>query len=71
MGLIDAGFQARLDRYIGSCEPFATSHEALDGDAAVQQEVRNVGKAVARTVAALRRGELPSRTASFPAPRPK
>ncbi len=32
MGLIDAGAQARLDRYIGYYEPYATSHEALDAD---------------------------------------
>ncbi len=30
MGFIDAGTQARLDRYIGYFEPYATSHEALD-----------------------------------------
>ena len=39
MGLIDAGTQARLDRYIGYYEPYATSHEALDADQAVQEEV--------------------------------
>ena len=33
MGLIDAGVQARLDRYIGYYEPYATSHDALDADA--------------------------------------
>ena len=33
MGLIDAGDQARLDRYIGYYEPYATSHDALDRDA--------------------------------------
>ena len=32
MGLIDAGDQARLDRFIGYYEPYATSHEALDRD---------------------------------------
>jgi multimeric flavodoxin WrbA len=35
MGLIDAGAAARLDRYIGYFEPYATSHESLDRDAAV------------------------------------
>ena len=71
MGLVDAGFEARLDRYIGYYEPYATSHETLDADVAVQQEVRNVGKAVARTVAALRTGNLQSRPAPLPSPRPK
>jgi multimeric flavodoxin WrbA len=45
MGLIDAGAAARLDRYIGYYEPYATSHEALDRDVAVQEEVRNVARA--------------------------
>ena len=48
MGLIDAGDQARLDRYIGYYEPYATSHEALDADEAVQEETRNVARAVVR-----------------------
>ena len=58
MGLIDAGAQARLDRYIGYFEPYATSHETLDKDLAVQQEARNVGYAVAHAVKALRSGQL-------------
>ena len=71
MGLIDSGAQGRLDRYIGYYEPYATSHQALDEDTAVQQEVRNVGKAVARTVNALRSGALQSRFADLPRRRPK
>ena len=51
MGLIDAGDQARLDRYIGYYEPYATSHDALDRDDAVQEETRNVARAVARVTA--------------------
>jgi spore maturation protein CgeB len=30
------------DRYIGYYEPYATSHDALDRDQDVQEEVRNV-----------------------------
>jgi multimeric flavodoxin WrbA len=45
MGLIDAGSKARLDRYIGYYEPYATSHQALDSDVGVQEEVRNVARA--------------------------
>ncbi|HZV94153.1 MAG TPA: flavodoxin family protein, partial [Caldimonas sp.] len=41
MGLLDAGDQARLDRFIGYYEPYATSHDALDKDDAMQQETRN------------------------------
>jgi hypothetical protein len=50
MGLIDAGALARLDRFIGYYEPYATSHEALDGDQAVQEETRNVARAVVKAV---------------------
>ena len=71
MGLVDAGAQARLDRFIGYYEPYATSHRELDGDAALQEEVRNVGRAVARVAQALRRGELQAEVAPLSRPRPK
>ena len=58
MGFIDAGAQARLDRYIGYYEPYATSHEALDKDENVQEETRNVARAVAKAVVELRAGRL-------------
>jgi multimeric flavodoxin WrbA len=58
MGLIDAGEQARLDRFIGYYEPYATSHEALDRDDAVQDEVRNVALALLHAVAEIRAGRL-------------
>ena len=71
MGLIDAGQPARLDRFIGYYEPYATSHEALDRDVAVQQEARNVARLVARVTHALRAGELKTELARERAPRPK
>ena len=71
MGLIDAGDQARLDRFIGYYEPYATSHDALDRDEAVQEETRNVARAVAQVTAALREGELDEATAPQRPPRPK
>jgi len=71
MGLIDAGAQARLDRFIGYYEPYATSHDALDRDEAVQEETRNVARAVAQVTAAWRAGELDDAIATRPAPRPK
>ena len=58
MGLIDAGAQAKLDRYIGYYQPYATSHDALDADSGVQEEVRNVARAVAAAVRELRAGRL-------------
>jgi multimeric flavodoxin WrbA len=71
MGLIDAGDQARLDRFIGYYEPYATSHDTLDKDENVQEETRNVARAVARVTAALRRGELTGAFTKLPRPRPK
>ena len=71
MGLIDAGPQARLDRYIGYFEPYATSHQALDRDEAVQEEVRNAARALLQAVAALRKGELSAPGRDLRKPRPK
>jgi len=69
--LIDAGAMARLDRMIGYYEPYATSHDALDGDAALQEEVRNVARAVVQAVRQLRAGRLQRPDAKLRAPRPK
>ena len=71
MGLIDAGAQARLDRHIGYYEPYATSHEALDKDTAVQEEVQNVARAVVKAVAELRAGRLQASQPVLSHPRPK
>jgi multimeric flavodoxin WrbA len=71
MGLVDAGSEARLDRFIGYYEPYATSHESLDADAAIQEEARNVGRAVARYAGALRSGELKPALRKEARPRPK
>ena len=71
MGLIDAGAQARLDRYIGYFEPYATSHDVLDQDLSIQEEARNVGRAVAYAITALRNGELQSVPPTLRNPRPK
>nr|WP_322102191.1 flavodoxin family protein [Paraburkholderia sp. J41] len=58
MGWIEAGATARLDRMIGYYEPYATSHDTLDADAPLQQEVANVARAVINAVRALRAGQL-------------
>ena len=71
MGFIDAGAQARLDRFIGYYEPYATSHEALDRDQPVQEEARNVARAVAKAVADLRAGRLQAVQPVLSRPRPK
>ena len=71
MGLIDAGKQARLDRYIGYYKPYATSHDELDQDKSTQEEVRNVARAVAVAVRELRAGKLSQPDAKVESPRPK
>lgn len=71
MGLIDAGAQARLDRYIGYYRPYATSHAELDADEAVQDEVRNVARAVTAAVNEMRAGRLIRPDRNLQRPRPK
>ena len=71
MGLIDAGFAARLDRMIGYYEPYASSHAALDGDTDVQEEVRQVARAVITAVTAIRGGLLAPADSNLVSPRDK
>ena len=71
MGLIDAGAQARLDRFLGYYESYAKSHEVMDKDAAFLSEVTNVALAVANAVQLLRAGELIPPDASIEKPRKK
>ncbi|HVZ45971.1 MAG TPA: flavodoxin family protein [Ramlibacter sp.] len=71
MGLLEAGFEARIDRFINYYQPYATSHDALDADTAVQEEVRNVARAVANAVSELRAGRLKRPDAGLKPPRPK
>src|SRR3569833_2759702 len=70
MGLIDAGVQSRLDRFIGYYGSYALSHEVLDRDEAIQEEVRNVARAVAEAVKELRENRLPMPDAKLQRPRP-
>ena len=71
MGLIAAGTQAKLDRFIGYYEPYANSHDTLDADKSVQAEVRNVAMSVANAVKALRDGKLEQPDRDLVRPRPK
>ena len=54
MGFVESGAKYRLDRFIGYHEPYATSHQTLDRDLPVQQEVDNVARARAAKVAQVR-----------------
>ncbi|KRE21693.1 NADPH-dependent FMN reductase [Bosea sp. Root483D1] len=56
MQLEPAGPLAEIDRYIGYWEPYATNHEALDADRAIQDEVRNAARSLAEAVTKRRDG---------------
>jgi multimeric flavodoxin WrbA len=70
MKLTQAAGAAVLDRYIGYYEPYATSHEALDKDEAVQEEVRNVARTLSAAIDQIRRGRHEA-DAAITEPRPK
>jgi hypothetical protein len=71
MGMIDAGTAAKLDRYLGYFEPYYSSHDALDADRALHEEVRNLARSVAVAVKELRAGRLSQPDKLMKAPRPK
>jgi multimeric flavodoxin WrbA len=71
MGLIRAGSSGALDRYIGYYEPYATSHDALDRDVAVQAEARNVALALVERVRQIRTGRYERADAGLTPPRKK
>jgi len=71
MGLIPAGAASSLDRYIGYYGPYFSSHDALDKDEAVQEEARNVARAVVSAMALLRAGKLAQPDRKIKWPRPK
>ena len=58
MGLIEAGHQCQVGRYIGYMESYAASHEALDKDQSVQDETANAARALVHAVKMVRRGEM-------------
>jgi multimeric flavodoxin WrbA len=71
MHLVPAGVPAELDRYIGYWEPYATSHDALDKDEAIQEEVRNAARTLVEAVQARRSGHLVSAGEDLPRTRQK
>jgi multimeric flavodoxin WrbA len=56
MELVPAGPHAGVDRYVGYYEPYATSHDALDRDAAIGTEVENLARALVARVREIRSG---------------
>jgi multimeric flavodoxin WrbA len=71
IGLIPSGHLSQVDRYVGYLTPYATSHDDLDRDEAVQEDVRNAARALVQAVKQLRRGELQSPDAGLHEARPK
>ena len=71
MGLISAGHLADLARYIGYMKPYATSHDDLDKDEALHEELRNAALTLTEAVGMMRRGELKQAGEGLREPRPK
>jgi multimeric flavodoxin WrbA len=71
MQLCPAGPQAELDRYIGYWKPYATSHDELDADEAIQQEVRIAAQTLLNGVRAQRVGLMVDAGATIESPRQK
>jgi multimeric flavodoxin WrbA len=71
MDLQSAGSLAEVDRYIGYWEPYATSHESLDKDEAVQEEVRNAARTLLEALVARREGKLFAAGSRLKQPRDK
>jgi len=70
MSLVQAGNRGVLDRYIGYYEPYASSHEALDRDRDLPDEVRNATRSLIEAVRADQRG-IEEAGADLTDPRPK
>ena len=58
IGMIPSGHLGHIDRLIGYLEPYATSHDDLDKDKALQEDVRNAARALVQGVKLMRKGEL-------------
>lgn len=71
MKLTPAAPRAAIDRYIGYYEPYASSHEALDGDTDLHQEVRNTASTLVEAVKLARAGQFPRADSGVKEPRPK
>jgi multimeric flavodoxin WrbA len=71
MSLLPASALGHLDRYIGYWEPYATSHAALDRDRALEQEVENAARVLARDVKRARSNPSAAFDQGLKAPRQK
>ena len=71
MHLISAGGLAETDGYIGYMEPYATSHQALDEDQGMQEEVRNCARALGNALKLRRAGKFQDPSYGLSEPEPK
>jgi multimeric flavodoxin WrbA len=71
MKLSPAGPLAEVDRYIGYWKPYATNHEELDADTAIQDEVRNATQTLLEAVIAQRDGQFVAAGKDLHQPREK
>jgi hypothetical protein len=71
MHLESAGASAQIDRYIGYYRPYATSHEDLDADTAIEEEVGAAAATLLDALRARRAGRWPAADATRREPRPK
>ena len=69
--MIPASNKSQIGRYIGYYEPYYKSHEALDKDAAIQDETRNVARSIALTVREARESRVGFADPHFKEPRQK
>jgi multimeric flavodoxin WrbA len=71
MGLCPAGPAAELDRYIGYWKPYATNHDDLDADVALQEEVRNAARTLLDGVQLSLAGKFAAAGSNLKPPRQK
>lgn len=71
LGLVRAGESGVIGRYVGYMQPYASGHDELDRDTAVQEEVRNAARSLVETVRQIRSGRLRQPGAGLSPPRQK
>jgi multimeric flavodoxin WrbA len=71
MQLQAAGPLAEVDRYIGYWKPYATSHEELDRDSPMQEEVRNAARTLLEAIKARHAGKFVNTGHDLTLPREK
>jgi hypothetical protein len=71
MGLIPAGHQSEVGRFIGYMESYSTSHDALDQDESLQEETRNAARSLIQAVEMMRSGAMKQPDEGLREPRPK